>query len=101
MDYRDRWRFDSNGIRLLTLRRLLVLLDHLPPGAATVRATGGSGWSLTDYLVSDVYHALAQTPHPSRPVVNAPSDPDRDKRVAAFKARAAERQRAIDAGEIT
>lgn len=101
VDYRDRWRFDDSGRRRLTLRRLSVLLRHLPPAASTVLATGGSGWTLTDYLLADLFHATAHVPHPSRPKPEKSVSPERAKSVAAFHKRAAERQRQLDAGGIT
>jgi len=85
----------------LTLRRLGVLIRHLPPDSATAIATGGSGWTLTDVLLSDLFHVTAGAPHPARPKAEKAIDPERTKSVAAFRKRAAERQRAIDAGEIT
>lgn len=101
IDYMDRWRFDGNGQRRLTLRRLAVLLLHLPPDSSTRRALGLPTWTRADHLIADVFAALVKADHPGRPVVAAPPDPARAEREAAFKARAAERQRQIDAGEIT
>jgi hypothetical protein len=74
---------------------------HLPPDSATAQASGGNGWTRGDYLLADVYHALAGKPHPAAPKPVKGSDPEREKRLRAAKVRARERQRAIDAGEIT
>jgi hypothetical protein len=101
IDYRDRWRFDENGARKLTLRMIAVRVKHLPADSATAKATGGTGWTLTDHLLADVFHATGGNPHPWKPKQAKGSDPERAKRVRAAKARARERQRAIDAGEIT
>lgn len=101
IDYRDRWRFDSEGRRRLTLRRIGLLIRHLPPGSATALATGGTGWGLSDHLLADIYGATAGEAHPSKPKPVKGSDPARDKARRAAKARARERQRQIDAGEIT
>lgn len=100
IDYRDRWRFDSNGRRKLTLRRINTLLRHLPQDSATVIACGGSGWRLEHYLLADVYGTNAKDQHPWYPKPVKGSDPERTKRLREAKARARERQRAIDAGEI-
>jgi hypothetical protein len=101
IDYRDRWRFDSQGRRRLTLRMIAVRVKHLPADSATAIATGGTGWTLTDHLLADVYHATAREPHPWKPKQDKGSDPAHAKAKQAAKARARERQRAIDAGEIT
>lgn len=101
LDYRDRWRFDADGHRRLTLRRLGVLVRHLPVDSSTAMATGSSGWTLSDHLLADVFHATAGTPHPGLPKTDAAIDPLRDKAIRAAKVRAAERARAIAAGEIT
>lgn len=101
IDYRDRWRFDADGHRRLTLRMILVRVRHLPSDAATTLALGGSGWTQTNHLLADVFHATAGKPHPGLPKAIKGSDPKRDKALRAARARARERQRAIDAGEIT
>lgn len=101
IDYRDRWRFDAEGIRRLTLRMILVRLRHLPAESATSLALGGSGWTIQDYLLAHLYQATAGEPHPSLPKESAVVDPAREKAIRRAKQRAAERQRAIDAGEIT
>jgi hypothetical protein len=101
IDYRDRWRFDERGARKLTLRRISVLVRHLPSDSATAIATGGHGWTLADHLLADVYHATSGNLHPWKPEQDKGSDPAREKAKRAARARARERQRAIDAGEIT
>jgi hypothetical protein len=101
IDYRDRWRFDADGARKLTLRMIAVRVKHLPADSATAIATGGTGWTLTDHLLADVFHATGGNPHPWKPKQVKGSDPAREKAKQAARARARERQRAIDAGEIT
>lgn len=101
IDYRDRWRFDSEGRRLLTLRMVYVRIRHLPPDSATSLATGGSGWGLSDYLLADIYGPIGGQRHPWYPKPVKGSDPAREKAKREARARARERQRAIDAGEIT
>ncbi len=103
VDYRDRWRFDANGRRLLTIRRIGVLLRGLPPDSETARAEGSSGFTNTEILLMDLWQMQTTTgePHPLRPKGSKAVDPEHEKRVRAAKVRARERQRAIDAGEIT
>ena len=101
IDYRDRWRFDADGRRRLTLRRIGVLVRHLPVDSSTAMATGSPGWTLTERLLADVFHATAGEPHPGLPESATQVDPSRAKAIRAAKARAAERKRAIEAGEIT
>lgn len=63
VDLADLWR------GRLSLRKISVLVTHLPPGSA-VWATESDldyGWTLTDILLSDVFHALAGEAHPARP----------------------------------
>lgn len=66
VDYRDRWRLDDRGRPRLTLRRLCVLVEHLPPEAAVSRAAREHepSWSLTDRLLADVWSALTGKRHP-------------------------------------
>jgi len=101
IDYRDRWRFDSEGRRRLTLRMIAVRVKHLPSDSATAIATGGNGWTLADHLLADLYHATAHEIHPWKPKQDKGSDPAHEKAKRAARARVRERQRAIDAGEIT
>lgn len=53
----------------LSLRRLSVLIKHLPSESATVRARSAlpTGWDLHAYLLADLFHAFAGQPHPARP----------------------------------
>lgn len=99
VDYRDRWR---GG---LTLRRIWVLLRHLPADSPLVRELSPPSWSITDHLLDDIRMVLTASdknppkPHPARPLGERRQlDP---KRIAAGLRRRAERQRAIEAGEIT
>jgi hypothetical protein len=101
IDYRDRWRFDQNSHRLLTLRRIGVLLGQLPPDCAVARAEGSSGRTNVEILLMDLYGATTGVQHPLYPKTAKAFDPEREKRMRAAKVRARERQRAIDAGEIT
>ena len=107
---RERLQFSTQIITLrrergvlrggLTLRRLGVLVRHLPVDSSTAMATGSTGWTLADHLLADVFHATAGKPHPGLPKVDEVSDPKHVRAIRDAKARARERQRAIDAGEI-
>lgn len=63
VDLGDLWR------GRLSVRRLSVLIAHLPPGSAVWAAENGIpyGWSLTDVLLTDVFAALTGEQHPARP----------------------------------
>lgn len=95
--YQDRW---TGG---LTIRRIRVLMNHLPPQsncAALVRG-GQPLWLVTDHLLDEIRRALTgDKPHPQRPKPAAP-EPLTGKRLKAFLVRVAERRRQIDAGDIT
>lgn len=101
IDYRDRWRFDAVGIRKLTLRMIAVRTRHLPADSATAIALGGTGWRLEHYLAAHVFQAMAGEPHPGLPKESVVVNPERIKAIQRGRQRVAERQRAIDAGEIT
>lgn len=107
VDYRDRWA--AAGPRL-TLRRLAVLVRHLPADAATVRAVGAHAWSMTDHLLDDIRRQLRALggekepkPYPGRfaPPGSMSVSPERRRRLADARRRARERRRQIEAGVIT
>lgn len=77
-----------------------VRVKTLPPDSAVSLAVGGSGWGWNEYLLADVFHATAGEPHPALPAQTQVVDQAREKRIRKARARARERQRAIDAGEI-
>lgn len=102
----------------LTLREFGVLVRGLPP-TSRLRLALGDGqppWTATDYLLADVYDALAAgnwqrsggpkqkypKPYP-RPGSRrrAKDTPERAAALASARERARERQRALAAGEIT
>jgi len=70
VDLADLWRGE------LSLRRLYVLVSQLPIGSSTWAAQIGIpyGWTLTDLLLTDVYHALTGEPHPARPTIRKPGE---------------------------
>lgn len=82
VDLGDVWR------GRLSLRRLLVLVRYLPPGSAVWAEQAGIefGWSLTDFLLADLFQVWANTPHPARPVTSKKSRGDAGELVARLKA---------------
>jgi hypothetical protein len=110
IDYRDRWRFDENGARRLTLRRIFVLVQHLPPESAIadLARDGKPHWSIEAQLLDDLRVSLTGSkdrpsrPHPARPKPSTQprETPERRRKLAAARRRARERRRLIDAGLI-
>lgn len=100
IDYRDRWRGD------LTLRRLKVLIQHLPADCAVNRSVGEPlHWGVEAHLLDDLRMTLVgkkAKPHPQRPKRSKrPASPDRLRALQAGRRRAAARRKAIESGEIT
>ncbi len=91
LDYRDRWRFDGDGRRRLTLRQIHARLSHLPADSACAVAWGRR--SPTELLLMDIYEPLAGRVHPSRPLTAAQiaernaEDAARKKAMADYEAR--------------
>lgn len=86
LDLLDLWRGK------LSLRKLSVLVTHLPPGSAVWSAETDLdyGWTLTDILLTDLFHALTGETHPARPKAkkskSSPSTKDmRDALIAQRK----------------
>jgi hypothetical protein len=109
IDYRDRWRHDDTGRVRLTLRRLAVLMRHLPAESAVGRTLHPEPqWTRQEVLTAHVWQAAAQSkkPHPmlaaaERGRRRASPSPDRQKRLRAAVRRARERRRLIEDGSIT
>jgi hypothetical protein len=67
LDYRDRFRFDVDGRRRLTLRKIHDrILLHLPAESATAIAMGTR--TPVQLLLMDLYEGITRTAHPSRPL---------------------------------
>jgi hypothetical protein len=68
----------------LSLRRLSVLVSYLPPGSAiwAVQSDVTFGWSLTDLLITDLWHATTGEPHPHRPTGKEKSRANRANELA-------------------
>lgn len=104
VDYRDRWRKDEHGRPLLTVRRLYVLLLHLPSTSALadLQRNGKPDWSLEAHLLDDIRMTLQHTdkkrppqPHPARPRGRATprkDTPQRRAKIADARRRAQARR---------
>ena len=111
IDYRDRWRRDPSGRARLTLRRLSVLITHLPDTSCVAMIQDDQPrWRLEHILLAHVWQASAgsKQPHPMLAAAQRGSrkarrnvDPDRRRRLTAARRRARERRRLIDDGVIT
>lgn len=66
LDYCDRWRFDAEGRRRLTLRRINACLMNPPDGSALGAVLGRR--STTELVVMDLFEAITGKPHPARPL---------------------------------
>lgn len=96
LDYRDRWRFDADGLRRLTLRMIYTRMSSLPATSAVAVALNG-GKALparVELLVMDLFEVMTGKAHPARPM-----PPEEQKRRNAEaerreKARAATQARA-------
>lgn len=99
IDYRDRWRFDENGCRRLTIRMIGVRIVHGMPAdsALNTKLRGGEPhWTLTDHLIADRNERTFGIKYTSRPGANTEQDEKEtrreNRRAGALKR--AERQRA-------
>ena len=101
VDYRDRWTFDADGRRRLTLRRIWTLLEHSPPESAVRRALGGQGWTVEACMLADLLHAWTGQPHPDRLTGKAKKAQIDEKVRRAALRRKREREAAIARGDIT
>ena len=70
IDYGDRWRFDDNGRRVLTLRRIHTRLSNLPVNSALAIALNGGRQELSDaaLVLMDIFEHTFKKAHPSRPL---------------------------------
>jgi hypothetical protein len=89
LDYRDRWRFDTEGQRRLTLRQIHARVTNLPADSALAIAMGKR--TPVELLLMDLYEPIAHQAHPERPL--------RPEQVAERRAAAAklERERELKA----
>jgi len=89
LDYRDRWRFDANGARRLTLRQIYARISHLPADSALAVEMGRR--SPVELLLMDIYEPLAGRAHPARPLT--------PEQIAERNAEAAAKAKALAAYE--
>ena len=101
IDYRDRWRFDADSVRRLTLRMIQVRLKYLPPDSATAIAEGGDGWTRNEYIGAHIYGATAGEKHPWLPEHKKQIAPEMQRARKAALARKRARDQAIAEGIIT
>jgi len=100
IDLLDFWRFDIDGKRKLTARRIGVLIQFLPADSATHLALGSAGWKLSDYLLAHLFQAFTGTAHPALPASQKSNDPIRAMKIEEFKKQVEERKQKIASGEI-
>lgn len=67
--YSDRWRFDLDGTRKLTLREIWVYIQDLPGDSRIVKQynDGRPRWDDEQFLLADLIHVMSGKPHPARP----------------------------------
>lgn len=105
VDYRDRWRRDAAGRRLLTLRMIRARVKYLPPQSAVGQVLKlDTGFTVGDYLLTDIFKALTGKTHPARPKATPQRKVAKTTRragqVAAAKRRKKAREEQIARGEL-
>lgn len=70
IDYRDRWRFDEDGRRRLTLRQIHARLSHPPRTSRLAIALNGGKEPQSDAAIAamDLWEVWTKKRHPSRPM---------------------------------
>jgi len=102
IDYRDRWRFDADGRRLLTLRMIHVRVQNLPLDSATAIAEGSGGWTIGHYLQAHAVEVQTGKPHPWTPTPGKElMQAEKDQARTAALARKRKRDLDIAEGRIT
>lgn len=91
LDYRDRWRFDDDGRRRLTLRQIYARVSNLPAGSALAIALGRR--APDELLLMDLFEGMTGRKHPARPISPAEAATRQQQAEAEQKARAGYRQR--------
>lgn len=94
--YSDRWRYDENGQRRLTLREIWVMLQDLPGDSRVVKKLNGGRprWDDDTFLIADLIHVWTGKPHPARPKpVAGTSKLDSPRRQEILQKRAARKRR--------
>jgi hypothetical protein len=96
VDYRDRWRFDADGRRKLTLRQINARISHLPADSALAIKMGRR--SPTELLLMDLYEPAAGRVHPARPLTPEQLAERNAEAAAKSKARADYERRRVAQG---
>ena len=94
--YSDRWRFDENGSRRLTLREIWVLMQDLPGDSRVVKHLNGGRprWDDETFLIADLIHVWTGKPHPARPKpVGSASRLGSERRQEILKKRAVQKRK--------
>ena len=86
IDYLDRWRYDEQGRRKLTLRKIHARLSNLPAESSLAIALGRRSGS--ELLLMDLWKALTGQSHPSRPLTAQEAAQARSEASALAQARA-------------
>ena len=83
---------------------LVAELLHRPDSAIAQALNHGPIWTTSDYLTAHLFQAFTGEPHPALPKESkrgALRDPQRQAAMNRAKARAADRQARIKAGDLT
>jgi hypothetical protein len=103
--YSDRWRFDENGHRKLTLREIWVRIQYLPNDSAIVIEgnDGAPRWGDMEYLTADLFRGLTGSVHPARPKPRkvSPKTAQHERNKRRIQKQFQQRREAIERGEIT
>ena len=86
IDLRDRFRYDEEGRRALTLRQIHVRLQNLPAESSLAIALGRR--SGAEIVLMDLFKAITGKDHPRRPLTAQEAAEARARAVEAAKARA-------------
>ena len=110
IDYRDRWRRDAAGVPVLTVRRIGVLIEHMPAESALgdIGRNGRPHFTVEANLLDDLRMLWSSSktspakPHPLRFAGRSRSgwdDPKRRPALLDARRRARERRRTREAKE--
>lgn len=94
--YSDRWRFDEDGTRRLTLREIWVYIQDLPNDSRIVKHMnkGRPRWNDETFLIADLIQVWTGKPHPARPKpVEGKSGMDTPRRQEILQKRAARKRK--------
>lgn len=78
----------------------MIVRNNLPANSALHVSLGGSGWTLSDYLLASLWTAFQGTPHPALPKVAEVEDPAKLKKREEALERIHIREEKLKSGEI-